>query len=202
NWAVAEQLVGGAAGDGREYVLLPEMWNVMGDAEVLAAGAEPLDGATHEWASALARTLGIWLHAGSFTEQRAKHYNTSCLYSPDGDRVAIYRKIHLFDNDLPGAACQESATVAPGDKIVTASVAGVTLGLIDLLRHPISRVVPNPGLAGSRRRCPADGCHAHGRGRRRGGTRLHGAGPPRGRPGQPGRSSSALPTRCADPRVQ
>jgi predicted amidohydrolase len=132
NRDVAERLVRAAHADGAEYVLLPEMWNVMGHADTLDAGAEPLDGPTDAWAAALAGSLGIWFHAGSITErvdEASKHCNTSCLYSPEGTRVAVYRKIHLFDNELPGAAYHESATVTPGDTIVTAAVADVTLGL-------------------------------------------------------------------------
>jgi deaminated glutathione amidase len=131
NRDVAEHLVRAAHADGAEYVLLPEMWNVMGHADTLEAGAEPLDGPTNAWAAALAGSLGIWFHAGSITErvdQASKHCNTSCLCSPEGTRVAVYRKIHLFDNELPGAAYHESATVTPGETIVTAAVADVTLG--------------------------------------------------------------------------
>ena len=34
-------------------------------------------------------------------------YNTSVLLSPDGERVAVYRKIHLFDVELPGATLRD-----------------------------------------------------------------------------------------------
>jgi predicted amidohydrolase len=57
-------------------------------------------------------------------------FNTSCLFDPRGAIVARYRKVHLFDVDLPGrVAVQESATRAPGAETVTASTELGTLGL-------------------------------------------------------------------------
>lgn len=132
NLATADALCHEAVADGAELVVLPEMFNVFGPADVLEEGAEPLDGPTCSWASDFAHSHGIWLVAGSFTERgggETKHRNTSCLYNPSGERIAIYRKVHLFDNDVPGAAYHESATVEPGDEIAVAGVAGRTLGM-------------------------------------------------------------------------
>ncbi|RIK06463.1 MAG: hydrolase [Acidobacteria bacterium] len=132
NLAAAEALCRKAVADGAELVVLPEMFNLFGGAEVLGAGAESLEGPTCTWASDFARSHSIWLVAGSFTERidgRARHHNTSCLYDPSGARVAIYRKVHLFDNEVPGAAYHESATVEAGDEITLAEVAGHGLGM-------------------------------------------------------------------------
>ena len=57
NVATAERLVRVAAAQGSELVVLPEKWNVLGTAEQMAAGAEPLDGASISWARSLARTI-------------------------------------------------------------------------------------------------------------------------------------------------
>ena len=52
------------------------------------------------------------------------------MFDPDGEIVAKYSKIHMFDVVLDGvAAYQESATVAPGDEIVTFDLDGITVGL-------------------------------------------------------------------------
>ncbi len=56
-------------------------------------------------------------------------FNTSCLIDPQGERRATYRKIHLFDCDVPGASLHESVTVMPGRDIVGAEADGVSLGL-------------------------------------------------------------------------
>jgi predicted amidohydrolase len=43
-------------------------------------------------------------------------YNTSALFGPDGGRLAVYRKIHLFDAEVgDGASYRESDAVAPGE---------------------------------------------------------------------------------------
>ena len=49
---------------------------------------------------------GIYLLAGSIAELvpgSRKTYNTSCLIAPSGRIESVYRKIHLFDVDLPSA---------------------------------------------------------------------------------------------------
>jgi predicted amidohydrolase len=132
NLATADALVAEAAREGARLVVLPELFNLMGRADALRAGAEALDGPTLAWAAETARTRDLWLLAGSITERidgGDRTYNTSCLLSPAGERVATYRKIHLFDNDVPGAAYRESSTVAPGDEVVTGAVDDLELGL-------------------------------------------------------------------------
>jgi deaminated glutathione amidase len=132
NLETAEKLLAAAAGDGARLIVLPEMFNVLGDAEVLRAGAEPLDGPSLRWAGEQARHHGIWLVAGSIMERvsgESRLFNTSCLFDTEGERRAVYRKIHLFDCDVPGASYHESATVMPGHDIVRAEADGVPLGL-------------------------------------------------------------------------
>lgn len=132
NLEAAAKFIAGAAGDGARLIVLPEMFNVLGDAEVLRAGAESLDGPSLRWAGEQARHHRVWLVAGSIMERVAgqeRSYNTSCLFDPAGERRAIYRKIHLFDCDVPGANYHESATVMPGSDIVCTEADGVPLGL-------------------------------------------------------------------------
>ena len=62
------------------------------------------------------------------TESRC--YNTSVLLGPDAGRIAVYRKIHLFDVDLPGrVTVRESDTKIAGDDVVTAKTSLGTIGL-------------------------------------------------------------------------
>ncbi|MFL5891966.1 MAG: carbon-nitrogen hydrolase family protein [Solirubrobacterales bacterium] len=136
NLEVAERLVREAAGDGAELVVLPEKWNVLGDADVLREGAESLSGPTIAAASSWARDLGIHLVAGSIAERvegAEKLSNTSVLIGPDGELHARYRKIHMFDVDVGGVAYRESETEEPGDEIVSLALApalpGVALGM-------------------------------------------------------------------------
>lgn len=132
----ADGLVREAVAAGADLVVLPELFSLLGPAAVMRAGAEELDGPTLAWATSAAQRDGIWLLAGSITERAdagERSYNTACLVDPSGALVASYRKIHLFDNDVRGAAFRESETVAPGDALVTAAVTivgtPITLGL-------------------------------------------------------------------------
>jgi deaminated glutathione amidase len=136
NLEAAERLVRAAAGDGAELIALPEKWNVLGDADALRGGAEPLDGPTISAARSWARELGIHLVAGSIAERvegQDKLFNTCSLIGPDGELHARYRKIHMFDVDVGGVSYRESDNEEPGDEIVTAaldrSLPGVTLGM-------------------------------------------------------------------------
>ena len=136
NLEAAAELVARAAGHGADLVVLPEMFNLLGSGTVLRAGAEPLDGITSQWASAQAAEHGITLVAGTFIERpgsgpaggdggepgSARNRNTCCVYGPDGRRLATYRKIHLFDVDVPGAVYRESEVIDPGDEIVVVRV--------------------------------------------------------------------------------
>lgn len=132
NLEVAATHVRAAASDGARLVILPEWFNLIGDADVVRAGAEPLDGPSITRMRDLARQLDIWLVAGTIREQVAgqdKHYNTCCLIDPQGGIRATYRKIHLFDSDFPGAAYHESEVTLPGQEIVVSEAGELRLGL-------------------------------------------------------------------------
>jgi predicted amidohydrolase len=132
NLAAAEGLVRAAAAAGAELVALPEKWNLLAAGEDLAAGAEPLDGPSLTAARGWARTLGIHLLAGSISERAGdgeKPFNASVLIGPDGQDLAVYRKIHMFDVDAGGVAYRESAHEQPGSDIVTAPIGDLTAGL-------------------------------------------------------------------------
>jgi len=136
NLDVAERLVREAAADGAELVVLPEKWTVLGDAEALREGAEPLSGPSISAAADWARDLGIHLVAGSIAERvegADRLSNTSVLIGPDGELHARYRKIHMFDVDVGGVSYRESETEEPGNEIVSPvlgpSLPGVTLGM-------------------------------------------------------------------------
>lgn len=133
NRATADRLVRQAASLGAQLVLLPEKWNVLGDKQEMAAGAEPLDGPALSWARELARELGIDLLAGSILERlpgREKLANTSVHVGPNGDIRGVYRKIHMFDVEVDGVAYSESEIEEPGQEIVVSELAdGTPVGM-------------------------------------------------------------------------
>jgi predicted amidohydrolase len=130
NLETAERLVRKAAAAGATLVALPEKWNLLAPGEQLLAGAEPLDGPSLTAARGWARALGIHLLAGSVSEQGAENaFNTSVLIGPDGDDLAVYRKIHMFDVDVGGVAYRESDHEQAGAEIVTAPLGELIAGL-------------------------------------------------------------------------
>ena len=129
----AERLVRVGAARGANLVALPEVFNWRGKRNEQAAAAETLDGQSLALMSRLARELGIHLIAGSITEQvtgDSRCYNTSVLLGPDGGQIAAYRKIHLFDVDLPGrVTVRESDAKLAGAEVVTAATPLGAIGL-------------------------------------------------------------------------
>lgn len=130
NLATAERLVREAAADGAELVALPEKWNLLAGGEELLAGAEPLGGPSLTAARGWARTLGIHLLAGSISERGAgRASNTSVLIGPEGEDLAVYRKIHMFDVDAGGVSYRESEYEQAGGEIVTGPLGDLVLGM-------------------------------------------------------------------------
>ena len=129
----ALSLIDQAASSGARLVVLPEIWTYMGDPDRNRENAEPIPGDLTMRLSERARRHGIYLHAGTFAElvegdERVR--NTAVVFDPEGEIIAKYSKIHMFDVVLDGVASyQESATVSPGDEIVTTEVDGFTVGL-------------------------------------------------------------------------
>jgi predicted amidohydrolase len=138
----AERLVRVGAARGANLVALPEVFNWRGKRAEQAAAAETLDGESLSLMARLARELRIHIVAGSITErgeESSRSYNTSVLIGPDGGRIAVYRKIHLFDVDLPGrVTVRESDSKLAGADVVSAesTVGAIGLSICYDLRFP------------------------------------------------------------------
>jgi deaminated glutathione amidase len=119
NWESARALIERAAALGARLIATPENSNYLGPHEEKVRRAEPLAGPTVGRFAELARRLGVHLLLGSFNEasgEPERCYNTSVLLGPAGQVLAAYRKLHLFDVDVPGGVrFAESATCKPGD---------------------------------------------------------------------------------------
>ncbi|MFF3308104.1 carbon-nitrogen family hydrolase [Streptomyces sp. NPDC002952] len=112
---------------GVDLVVLPELWTTGAFAyEAFGTEAEPLEGPTYEAMAKAAGGAGVWLHAGSIPERDTDGtlYNTSLVFSPDGQLTASYRKIHRFGFDKG-----EAVLMGAGTELVTAGLTGTTIGL-------------------------------------------------------------------------
>jgi deaminated glutathione amidase len=140
----ARELVRQAATSGALLVGLPENFAYLGNdrdhrlaiAETLPdpgtpledAGPRPILGAMQE----LARAAGTWLLLGGFPERGGgkKIRNSAVLLDPSGAVVSVYRKMHLFDVDVPGGRrFRESEAIEPGGAPVVAQTPWGGLGL-------------------------------------------------------------------------
>jgi deaminated glutathione amidase len=145
NLSQAERLVRQAGDQGAAVALLPEAFAFLGperDKLPLLEALPPIDaegnagaapGPILERCQQLARSAGVHLILGGFHElapEPGKSFNTCVHLNPQGDIVAKYRKIHLFDICLAdGTELRESARTLPGSRAVTTELPFGRLGL-------------------------------------------------------------------------
>ncbi|EGG02697.1 uncharacterized protein MELLADRAFT_38497 [Melampsora larici-populina 98AG31] len=84
--------------------------------------------------SQASRENKIWLFGGSIPERCSKDpnvlYNTATVFSPEGTLVAIHRKLHLFDINIPNQITfRESETLSGGKEAVTISPSFGKIGI-------------------------------------------------------------------------
>jgi predicted amidohydrolase len=133
NIASALDLIDQAAGSGARLVILPEVWPYLGPDDANRDQAEAIPGPITELLAERARRHGIYVHAGSIYELRPGEpglFNTALVIDPQGEIIGRYSKIHMFDVVLDGVEqYRESATITPGNEIVTVDIDGLTVGL-------------------------------------------------------------------------
>ncbi len=139
NLATCARLVAAAAARGAKIVVLPENFAFIGlheddKLEIAETLDESAPGPILSALSDMARAAGVWVIAGGMPEQVVgepkKVHNTCVVISDDGHMVATYRKIHLFDIQIPGnAEFMESRTVVPGNRAVAVETPWGRIGL-------------------------------------------------------------------------
>ena len=131
NVSNAERLLAVAAEGGADLAVLPELFAYYGSQRRMRELAEPLGGPITARIAAVARDRSMWVLGGSVCESAdGRVYNTSFLFDREGEMLARYRKIHLYDAELPGQRpIRESALFAAGDEVVTRDVDGLRLGM-------------------------------------------------------------------------
>jgi predicted amidohydrolase len=134
NLAAALELIDQAKAAGADYVLTPEMTNILAARrEQLSAKivAEEQD-VTLATLREVARKLAIYVHVGSLAIKASpeKAANRSFLIDRRGEVAARYDKIHMFDVDLAGGeSYRESNTYRPGELAMLADLPWGRLGL-------------------------------------------------------------------------
>lgn len=132
----AQSLVEQAVEQGADCIALPEVMHLrvgQAMAQQYLDHAQPIPGPITDRFGELAKRLGVHLLLGSIGEASAdpkRIYNTSVLIGPDGQSLASYRKVHLFDVSVDAVnGDRESDRYLPGDRLVTADTPMGRLGL-------------------------------------------------------------------------
>jgi predicted amidohydrolase len=134
NLAAAVSLVKQAKADGADYILTPEMTNILAlkreqlFANIVAEEHDPTLASLRE----VARATSTYVHIGSLAIKASpdKAVNRSFLIDRKGDIAARYDKIHMFDVDLAGGeSYRESNNYRAGDLAVVADLPWGRLGL-------------------------------------------------------------------------
>jgi predicted amidohydrolase len=136
NLEQARALIEQAASLGARLAALPENFSFMGlkDADKRAVAEREGSGPTQAFLAATARELRLWVVGGTvpLIAGADGRVAAACLvYDSDGERVARYDKIHLFDVGLPGRTetYRESAHVAAGSRAAVLDTPVGRLGL-------------------------------------------------------------------------
>jgi predicted amidohydrolase len=130
----AVRYIGDAKSAGAEYVLTPEMTNILAAnrEQLFAVAIDEETDASLATLREVARKLSIYVHVGSLAIKISpdRAANRSFLIDPKGDILARYDKIHMFDVDLAGGeSYRESRNYRPGELGVLADLPWGRLGL-------------------------------------------------------------------------
>jgi len=131
NLEEAERLLEEAADVGADLAVLPETFAYLGPERNVAEIAEEVPGGkVTTMLSATAKRRRLWVLGGSVHERDGDRiYNAAPLFDRDGELVARYRKIHLFDVDLDDQPpFRESETFSAGTELVTHQVEDLRVG--------------------------------------------------------------------------
>src|SRR5690625_51219 len=120
NLRQADELMARAAGQGAELVCLPEMFCFLGQDDAAKVQiAEPFGkGRVQDYLQQAAQKYHMYVVGGSIplvSPEPERVFNTSLVYSPEGECIARYDKIHLFSIDQGRVQFDEAQTVYPGN---------------------------------------------------------------------------------------
>lgn len=136
NLTEAGKLIGIAATQDAELIVLPENFALMGitEEDKVNQAEVPGTGPIQDFLAEQARKRGVWLVGGTLpmkSEIPGKVRAACLLFNDKGEQVARYDKIHLFDVHIESSSesYNESATISPGDDLVVVDAPFGRLGL-------------------------------------------------------------------------
>ncbi|CAH0587889.1 unnamed protein product [Chrysodeixis includens] len=132
NLTNAVQEIHHAKEKGAQLVALPDFFNSPYGVPYLEEYAEEIpNGPTCAALKCAALQAGVCVVGGTIPERhRDKFYSTCTVWDENGDLVAVHRKLHLFDVEIPGGlSFKESDMVSAGDEITTFVFKGMKIGL-------------------------------------------------------------------------
>ncbi|MCG9598759.1 carbon-nitrogen hydrolase family protein [Vibrio sp. Isolate25] len=133
NLAYIQQQVADLAKSGAKLVVTPENCLVFGNRTDYHTMAEPLNqGAIQSKLAQIAKRHSVFLVIGSMPIRCGNDVTTTSLvFSPQGELIAHYDKLHMFDVDVADShqRYRESETFKPGEQIVSVDTPIAHLGL-------------------------------------------------------------------------
>ncbi|HET7687646.1 MAG TPA: carbon-nitrogen hydrolase family protein [Candidatus Macondimonas sp.] len=136
NLIEAERLLMRAAQAGARIAVLPEHFACMGlkDTDKLAVAEAPGRGPIQDQLARIAQREGLWIVAGTVplrAEGSAKVSAACLVFDAQGQQIARFDKMHLFDVHLPASeeTYRESATQLAGDQAVVVDTPAGRMGL-------------------------------------------------------------------------
>jgi predicted amidohydrolase len=132
NLDTAARLIERAAACQPRVICLPENFALMGPPDVLRAGAEDLEGPVVQMLRQTAGRYSVFIIGGAFKRRVAGEpllRNTCPVMNPDGEIIALYDKIHLFDAEVAGVEYRASQIEQAGSEPVSVEIEGVRFGL-------------------------------------------------------------------------
>lgn len=135
-------LIHQAAQNNAKMVILPECFNSpYGNAYFKRYSENISDGPSMTTLSNLSKQHHLYIVGGSIPEHgnNEKFMNTCMVFDPFGRMIKVYRKMHLFDIDIPGKMTfKESETLSPGNElgIVETEYGKICIGICYDVRFP------------------------------------------------------------------
>ncbi len=120
NLLQAEDLIQLAVNRGAELISLPENFSFLGDEQAKLLQVAEIAEQSEKFLKRMAQRYQVTILGGGYPvpTEGGKFYNTALLVGPQGEELARYHKIHLFDVNLPdGNTYQESDSVVAGKEL-------------------------------------------------------------------------------------